>query len=109
MEVTDVSCIVGWASEEIPPSIRRPWCVFEQDWEDKLGEGSSQSVEVSVETRKRLTILHRHGTLAAYAALPGELQITYAEVSLVELSEFVCWRLYAQRSGIPSPTSEFEA
>ena len=107
-----VSCTIGWELAAIPPSVRRPWHVFEEDLEDKIGDASSQGAEVNVETRERLAMVQKCGAPAAFAALPKELQRTYAEVSLLELSAFACWRrgqVKSANDGAPRLKVDFEA
>ena len=72
---------INWMSPMIPPTIRRPWRVFNEDVEDKLWLA-----------RAALEAVKERGAQAAFASLPEEVQRTYAEVSLMELSAYVCWR-----------------
>ncbi len=44
------TCAIGWDSAAIPPSIRHPWHVFEEDVVDKVDDAPSQGVQVNVET-----------------------------------------------------------
>jgi hypothetical protein len=101
--------MVRWESDAIPQSIRRPWCVFEQDIEDKLDDESSQGADVSVEIRNTMDMIRSQGLLAAYAALSGEFKEAYAEVSLMELSAFLRWHLHFQSSGTPCSVPDGEA
>ena len=70
----------------IPPTIRRPWTVFEEDLEDKL-----------VGLLATFDAVQGRGARATFASIPKEFQRDYAEVSLKELSAYVCWRC-AKRS-----------
>ena len=70
-----------WTRPMIPPTIRRPWRVFEEDLEDKLACYLT-----------KLDAVQGHGAQATFATLPEDLQPDYAEVSLQELSAYVCWR-----------------
>ena len=72
--------INNWTSSMIPPTIRRPWRVFNEDVEDKLALA-----------RAALEAVKERGAQAAFASLPEEVQRTYAEVALRELSAYVCW------------------
>ena len=71
---------INWMSPMIPPTIRRPWRVFNEDVEDKLALA-----------RAALEAVKERGAQAAFASLPEEVQRAYAEVALRELSAYVCW------------------
>ena len=77
-----------WTSPMIHPTIRRPWRIFEEDLEDQLKDLEGQLARVQA----RLEAVQAHGARAIFASLPEESQRTYAEVSLKELSAYVCWR-----------------
>ena len=87
-----------WTSPMIPPTIRRPWRVFEEDLEDKLACYLA-----------KLEAVQGHGAQATFATLPEDLQRDYAEVSLKELSAYVRWRRAncAKRSGETPMQFEF--
>ena len=72
---------INWMSPMIPTTIRRPWHVFNEHLEDELACALALWEAVKV-----------RGARAAFASLPEEVQRTYAEVSLMELSAYVCWR-----------------
>ena len=72
---------INWMSPMIPTTIRRPWRVFNEDLEDELARALAAWEAVK-----------ERGARAAFASLPEEVQRTYAEVSLMELSAYVCWR-----------------
>eukprot|EP00927_Polykrikos_kofoidii_P030933 TRINITY_DN26607_c0_g1_i1.p1 TRINITY_DN26607_c0_g1~~TRINITY_DN26607_c0_g1_i1.p1 ORF type:complete len:775 (+),score=160.59 TRINITY_DN26607_c0_g1_i1:136-2460(+) len=101
-----------WQSSAIPPTIRRPWRVFEEDIEDKLADAAEQNVEIDTETRARLSAVQARGARAAFLEQPEDLQRTYAEVSIMELSAYFCWqrseasKRTADSGGAPA---EFEA
>ena len=111
------TCANGWDSAAIPPSIRRPWHVFDDDLEDQVDNASSQGVKVNSVTCERLAMVHNRGARAAFAALPVEQQRAYVEVSLMEVAGFVCWCRWqvarAQGGGAPGPKTgrqtDFEA
>ena len=92
MAVAAASCAFGWDTVPIPPAIRRPWHAFEEDLQDEADEASRLGVNIDGVTRERLALVQDRGALAAFAALPEVQQRTYADVSLMELSAFVCWR-----------------
>ncbi len=94
-----MDCAIGWDSVPIPPTIRRPWNVFEVDLEDKVDDGSKLGIEVDGETRECMALVKARGALAAFAALPAVQQRTYADVSSMELSAFVCWRHAQDENG----------
>ena len=73
--------VINWMSPMIPPTIRRPWQDFDDDLEDILAH-----VQAEWEAVKEC------GARAAFASLPEEVQRTYVEVSLKELSAYVCWK-----------------
>eukprot|EP00812_Abedinium_dasypus_P008555 NODE_230_length_1777_cov_383.021487.p1 GENE.NODE_230_length_1777_cov_383.021487~~NODE_230_length_1777_cov_383.021487.p1 ORF type:complete len:482 (-),score=131.56 NODE_230_length_1777_cov_383.021487:70-1515(-) len=100
-----------WQSPCIPPTIRRPWRVFEEDIEDKLVDAASQgAAEIDEGSLERLAAVPARGTQAAFAALPEEQQRQYAEVSIMELAAFVSWRKEQIAKGpVNGPTGEFEA
>ena len=74
----------------ITPTIRRPWTVFKEDLEDSLA-GLLATFEA----------VQGRGARATFASLPEELQRTYAEVSLKELSAYVCWRCAKRNEETP--------
>ena len=73
----------GWGSELIPPTVRRPWHVFEHE---------TEGFSVSDVAQARFDTVPTRGTLEAFAALPEEVQWFYTEVSRGELAAFVSWR-----------------
>jgi len=81
-----------WQSPAIPPTIRRPWRVFEEDLEDKLADVSAQGLPVDPLVRDQLGKVQARGAQAAYLTLPEDEQRNYVEVSLMELGAYVCWR-----------------
>ena len=83
---------MDWRSTSIPLSIRRPWTVWENDLRDKLGDAASQGGDFSESLRLRVAMAQTHGVLTAFLQLPEDVQRSYAEVSLMELSAFVSWR-----------------
>ncbi|CAE8661741.1 unnamed protein product [Polarella glacialis] len=100
-----------WQSSAVPPTIRRPWRVFEEDLEDKLADASSQGGEVVASVRERLASVQAKGAQAAFMGLPEDQQRGYAEVSMLELSAYVCWRQSqaARQNSDAPPATEFEA
>ena len=78
----------AWTSPMIHPTIRRPWRIFEEDLEDQLKDLEDQLARVQA----RLEAVQGRGARAAFASLPEEFQRDYAEVSLKELSAYVCWQ-----------------
>lgn len=90
--VVNTPIAADWCSTLVPPTIRRPWHVFEEDLEDKVVDAQSQKAEVDREVSERLAIVQARGARAAFLDMPAALQRTYAEVALMELSVYVCWR-----------------
>ena len=81
-----------WQSKLVPATIRRPWRVFAEDLEDRVADALREGAEIGGALQKRLAAVEAKGVLAAFKALPTSEQRTYAEVSLLELSAYVCWR-----------------
>lgn len=79
-----------WQNPAIPLTIRRPWRVFEEDIVDKLDE-SGWCDEVMVYVSEQCARIHAEGALAAFAGLSENQKRIYVDVSLVELSAYVCW------------------
>eukprot|EP00404_Azadinium_spinosum_P047463 CAMPEP_0180797052 /NCGR_PEP_ID=MMETSP1038_2-20121128/57147_1 /TAXON_ID=632150 /ORGANISM="Azadinium spinosum, Strain 3D9" /LENGTH=54 /DNA_ID=CAMNT_0022836253 /DNA_START=24 /DNA_END=185 /DNA_ORIENTATION=+ len=52
---------MDWQSLAVPPTIRRPWRVFEEDLEDKLADASSEGAEVTSLVRERLAAVQVRG------------------------------------------------
>ena len=65
---------MDWRSTSIPLSIRRPWAVFEQDLEDKLGDAASQGGKASESVRLQVAMAPTHGVLRAFLRLPEDVQ-----------------------------------
>eukprot|EP00930_Biecheleria_cincta_P004879 TRINITY_DN105808_c0_g1_i1.p1 TRINITY_DN105808_c0_g1~~TRINITY_DN105808_c0_g1_i1.p1 ORF type:complete len:701 (+),score=159.39 TRINITY_DN105808_c0_g1_i1:76-2103(+) len=84
--------VTDWQSTAVPPTIRRPWRVFEEDIEDKLADSASQGEPAAQATRDKLSSVQARGAMAAFAALDEEEQRNYTEVSIMELAAFVKWR-----------------
>ncbi|CAJ1413361.1 unnamed protein product, partial [Effrenium voratum] len=103
--------VTDWNSPAIPPTIRRPWRVFEEDLEDQVAEAASQSEEAAAHTRERIAAVQAKGAKLAFASLPEAEQRTYMEVSIQELAAFVCWRRTqaARQERGEVPPTEFEA
>ena len=76
----------------MPATIRHPWRVFAEDLEDKVADALSKGAEIGDALQKRLAAVEAKGVPAAFMALPTSDQRAYAEVSLLELSAYVCWR-----------------
>ena len=89
---TDFACCLDWRSTSIPLGIRRAWAVFQHDLEDKLGDAASQGSKASKSVRLQVAMVQTRGVLTAFLRLPEDVQRSYAEVSLMELSAFVSWR-----------------
>ena len=84
--------VTDWQSPAIPPTIRRPWQVFEEDLEDRLADAPGHGSEVMGGVRERLASVHAKGAKDGFKRIPEHEQRTYAEVSFSELSAYVCWR-----------------
>ena len=67
--------------------------------EDKVDDASRLGIKVDGETRECLALVNARGALAAFVALSAVQQRTYADVSLMELSAFVCWRRVQDQFG----------
>ena len=83
-----------WQGACVPPDIRRPWDVFQEDvtetWIGSL-TGEDRSSEPHLAIHKELRAVQKLGALQAFQALPAWRQRAYAEVSLQELSAFAAW------------------
>ncbi|CAK0796378.1 unnamed protein product, partial [Prorocentrum cordatum] len=90
---------ITWESSQIPPTIRRPWRVFEEDLEDKLEDTEGETEAVLAITRERLASVQARGAPAAFAQLSQDLQRTFVEVSIVELAAFVSFQRQQVQSG----------
>jgi hypothetical protein len=89
-----------WQSSQIPATIRRPWRVYEEDLEDTLEDTYTEDPEALAAVRDGLSAVQARGAVAAFRGLTQDLQRTYAEVSLLELSAFVCYsRAQMQQGG----------
>ncbi|CAK0899250.1 unnamed protein product [Prorocentrum cordatum] len=91
-----------WESGLIPPSARRPLTVFEDDLEDGLEgdlEDNLATSEHQAILRARLTLVQVMGAPAAFAALPTDLQTSFAEASITELSAYVGFQRWHSREG----------
>ena len=84
---------MNWQSTEIPLSIRRPWRISAEHFEDKLeGAASEGDLTGLQEVRQRIATVQERDALAAYLDLPVEQQRSFVEVSLLELAAFASWR-----------------
>lgn len=98
---------MDWQSPAIPPTVRKPWQVFEEDLEEKLSDAQSQD-EFADNLRERLRKVQARGALAAFLNEPEETQRQYAEISVMELSAYVNWRSKQDGPNLDTAT-EFEA
>jgi len=93
---------INWQSPLIPQSIRRPWRIYEEDLEDSF-----------VANIQGKMIKNSLATLSAqpFYMLPRDMQQTYADVSLTELSAYACWRQaqVARPCGSIDRSTTFEA
>lgn len=87
---------MDWLSGQVPSTIRRPWRVYEEDLEYKLAgsvEPGSPDVPEGREAEcQALAAIQARGARLAFVSLPESTQRAYAEVSLMELAAYVCWR-----------------
>eukprot|EP00435_Cladocopium_sp_Y103_P056970 s1152_g19.t1 len=100
-----------WQSACIPPTIRRPWNVWENFLEDHVAEASSQAEEVTPEIRDQIASVQAKGAKMAFLLLDESVQQQYIEVSYQELAAFANWRrsqVAQQESGAVPPATEFE-
>jgi len=98
-----------WQSSLVPPTIRRPWIVFQEDIEFKLADLASEGLPVDPSLRDDLTSIKIKGVRAVFGDLPQDQQRAYAEVSLMELSAYARWRAaqVATSDGLAVVPSEF--
>ena len=95
---------MNWQSTEIPLSIRRPWRISAEHFEDKLeGAASEGDLTGLQEVRQRIATVQERDALAAYLDLPVEQQRSFVEVSLLELAAFASWR--ASKTSAPDQPS----
>ncbi|OLQ02278.1 hypothetical protein AK812_SmicGene14893 [Symbiodinium microadriaticum] len=100
-------CVTDWQSPVIPPTIRRPWRVFEEDLEEKVTSNASQVGQVDAKVREQIAAVQAKGARVAFLSLSESERQTYYQVALHELSAFVFWRrsqLARQKSGEILPT-----
>jgi len=100
-------CVTDWQSPVIPPTIRRPWRVFEEDLEEKVTSNASQVGQVDAKVREQIAAVQAKGARVAFLSLSETERQTYYQVALHELSAFVFWRrsqLARQKSGEILPT-----
>ena len=64
--------------------------MFEQDLEDKLA-AAGQGSEACTSVKQQVSAVQARGAQVAFLGLPEELQRSYTEVSLSELSAYACW------------------
>jgi len=92
-ERKDVSA--KWQAACVPPDIRRPWDVFQEDvsytWIESLTGEDRSSDHPDLAIHEELRAVQRLGALQAFQALPACRQRDCAEVSLQELSAFAAW------------------
>ena len=79
----------AWQDAAVPPSIRKPWQVFEEDLEDQLID--CQGGEVTDFVREQTTAITANGVLATFNDLPDSQKRTYHEVSIKELAAYDHW------------------
>ena len=100
MASAECQSVMDWTSQRIPSSIRRPWHVLEEDVVDQLDEAAERASEVDDEKAaaekkgvlELLASVQNRGAHAAFSSLPGEVRRILLEVSLMELSAYVCWK-----------------
>ncbi|CAE7272575.1 phf1 [Symbiodinium natans] len=100
-------CVTDWQSPVIPPTIRRPWRVFEEDLEEKVTNSASQIGQADPEVREQIAAVQAKGARVAFLSLSESARQTYYQVALSELSAFVFWRrsqLARQKAGEILPT-----
>ena len=87
------SFYIGDAWLEVPASIRRPWQVFVDDFE-----------EMEVMSEARMCVLRwirKKGGGHVFASLLAHSQTDYIVVSLMELSAYACFRAF-----VPAPAED---
>ena len=83
-----------WQGACLPPDIRRPWDVFQEDVSERWNEsltGEDRSSEPHLAIHEELRAVQKLGALQAFQALPACRQRACAEVSLQEVSAFAAW------------------
>eukprot|EP00930_Biecheleria_cincta_P030803 TRINITY_DN2134_c0_g1_i1.p1 TRINITY_DN2134_c0_g1~~TRINITY_DN2134_c0_g1_i1.p1 ORF type:complete len:938 (-),score=227.14 TRINITY_DN2134_c0_g1_i1:117-2930(-) len=97
-----------WKSSLVPSTIRRPWRVFDEDLEYRLGDEPADpdaecpeaagaapepaELDPELERDRQLHLeVQAEGSLAVFLRLPEVRQRSFAEVSIMELAAFVSW------------------
>ena len=94
-----------WQHPLAPKNIRRPWEVFEQDLEDKIAD----ALDYDQLPESDVLALHETGAKIGFKSLSKTERDKYAEISLLELSAFVCWRNLQQHLGVGPDAATIEA
>jgi len=99
-----------WNSPVIPLSIRRPWCVFEEDIGDKFDEAAEEGTQVAPHVRERLAAIQARGAHAAFLELSEDTQRMYADCSLKEVGAYTNWQRAeaSRRESAGEPAIEYE-
>ena len=90
--IDDDAYVHDWASAAIPPSIRRPWRVFEEDIDDKIEEAQAEEQFVSTALCDWRATVKSKGAYLAFSELSATVRSSFVEVSFMELAAFVAFR-----------------
>ena len=82
--------------KEVPRSIRRPWDVFKEDCQDKFDDaikgGKVALADVPQDVKTNLVGVQQSGAWNVFQGLPVPRQLTFLEVSFMELSALITWK-----------------
>jgi len=85
--------VAHWQSSWVPiTAVRRPWAVFEEDVQDKMCDAADCAGAPVRLVKQWASLIEAIGAQAAFQTLSAEQQRAYAQVSLLELSAYECWR-----------------
>ena len=84
--------VENWHSVAVPATIRRPWQVFEEDLDDRIGEDYGKGGSGKADVRAQWSSVQSVGAEIAFAALTERKQRPYVDTSLEKLSAYVCWQ-----------------
>lgn len=92
MHGRDVMCSKRfWSNSSIPPSVSRPWWVFEDDLEDRLAVASQGSV-AGRSVKHCLAAVQARGARAVFRELSEAWQRAYTKGSRIELLAYWRWQ-----------------
>ena len=86
------SPVENWHSVAVPATIRRPWQIFEQYLADRIDEDYDSDGSGKADVRAQWSSVQTVGAEIALAVLTEREQRVYVDLSLQEVSAYVCWQ-----------------